>query len=256
MQRFFAFWYQCARAAFRENTSFANNWAWAVGVPITIGLSAGIAAWTGSANLSTGNGIAGGSLVALGAFLVTWSIRFVARLLNEPVGQVHALKFRIERYEPAIEGRNGRIALEAKKTSSSDDFAVVATITIAKPANDVVLLGQWAEAVFYVDGTARWKWSRLKRLVERAGVHQEEQFAVEIIRRPEEGRDRICILGEEQLLGGAGSANLFQVRLSLAAGSEMFCRRQCYNFGPPGSGKISLPVHLGDVSYVVDEDAA
>ncbi len=85
MRDFFSFWWMCAKAAFRGNTAFANDWQWVFGVPALAGLGSWIAAQRGATELSTGYPTADAFLAALGAFIVTWCVAFVVRLLNTPV---------------------------------------------------------------------------------------------------------------------------------------------------------------------------
>jgi hypothetical protein len=85
MRRFISFWWQCACKAFWGNTAFANDWQWVFGVPFISGLSIWAVAKFGAAAASTGSPIADGLLGAFGAFVVTWTTAFFARLFNAPV---------------------------------------------------------------------------------------------------------------------------------------------------------------------------
>jgi hypothetical protein len=85
MRRFLCFWLDCARIAIRGSVVFANNWQWLFGIPIVAGILGFISAKRNIAQLSTGYPILDGLLVALGAFIVTWTVSFLARLINAPV---------------------------------------------------------------------------------------------------------------------------------------------------------------------------
>jgi hypothetical protein len=85
MRRFFSFWWQCARIAFWGNTAFANDWQWLFGVPAASGLAAFVASRRGATDLTTTYPILDGILAALAAFIITWVVAFLVRLLNAPV---------------------------------------------------------------------------------------------------------------------------------------------------------------------------
>jgi hypothetical protein len=102
MHCFFAFWWKCARTAFWGNTAFANSWQWVFGIPVISGLSVWANAKFGAAAMSTGNPIVDGLLGALGAFVVTWVVAFVVRLLNAPVALFHFEKARADALEAQV----------------------------------------------------------------------------------------------------------------------------------------------------------
>jgi hypothetical protein len=89
MRRFFQFWWQCCRIAFKGNSSFANSWQWMFGTP-AVALIAYFAARNGLTELTTGHLILDAFLVALAAFIITWSVAFLVRLLRAPVDLVDA----------------------------------------------------------------------------------------------------------------------------------------------------------------------
>jgi hypothetical protein len=151
------------------------------------------------------------------------------------------------------------IAWEQEKPNVDADYVVQSTVTFSKPVRGVVLFGRRAEAIAYIDGSVRWKWSPLsKRLIEQAIVHEGEKLmpSMEVIRRPAEGADRIRILGQDKLLGNdPGSANIFQVELVLVAdGEKRFVDRKAYHFLPMNAGKFSQPMRLDDLGYIVNEN--
>jgi hypothetical protein len=99
MRRFISFWWRCLRTAFRGNAAFANDWQWMFGIPVCSGIANSIASQRGMTELSTGYPIADGFLGALAAFVVTWSVAFLVRLVNAPVGLYHEQKDRVDKLE-------------------------------------------------------------------------------------------------------------------------------------------------------------
>jgi hypothetical protein len=99
MRQFFSFWWMCAKKAFWGNTAFANDWQWVFGVPAVTGLVGFLASNKGASELSTGYPIFDGILSALAAFIVTWCVAFVVRLLNAPVLLYQGLKDIIEPHQ-------------------------------------------------------------------------------------------------------------------------------------------------------------
>jgi hypothetical protein len=85
MRRFLSFWWTCAKRAFWGNTAFANDWQWVFGVPICSAVAAGLNNKLHLSELTTDSAIADVFLAALAAFIVTWLVAFLVRLLNAPV---------------------------------------------------------------------------------------------------------------------------------------------------------------------------
>jgi hypothetical protein len=85
MRRFLSFWWMCAKRAFWGNTAFANDWQWVFGVPVCSAVAAGLNNKLHLSELTTGSAIADVFLAALAAFIVTWLVAFLVRLLNAPV---------------------------------------------------------------------------------------------------------------------------------------------------------------------------
>jgi hypothetical protein len=85
MRQFFSFWWPCVKYAARGSAAFANDWQWLFGIPIVAGIIRYISVSHGKQGLSTESPIADGVIFAAGAFLVTWLIGFVIRLLHAPV---------------------------------------------------------------------------------------------------------------------------------------------------------------------------
>jgi hypothetical protein len=105
MRRFFQFWWQCCRIAFKGNSSFANDWQWMFGTPAVTAVGTYFAARNGVTELTTGQPILDAFLVAFAAFVITWSVAFFIRLLRAPVG---LLDDQIERAR-AVEAKFGAI---------------------------------------------------------------------------------------------------------------------------------------------------
>jgi hypothetical protein len=84
MRQFFALRWMRMRQAFRGNNAFARDWQWADGNPQTALLgSPGIFAFVvGLAAWITGLGVLGAFLVAATAFVTTWLVAFVVRLIS------------------------------------------------------------------------------------------------------------------------------------------------------------------------------
>lgn len=99
MRQFLSFWRLAFRNALRNNTSFANDWAWLVGVPAASFLGAYVSARSGSTGMSTGYPILDGLVAAAAAFLITWLASLLIRLANEPVALFHAQKDRADAAE-------------------------------------------------------------------------------------------------------------------------------------------------------------
>jgi hypothetical protein len=103
MRRFIAFWWLCVRKAFWGNTAFANDWQWLVGYPATAALLWALgyfyAEFSGRVEVTLANGALGALAAAFIAFVITWIIAFVARLLDAPVELYHCEKDRADQLE-------------------------------------------------------------------------------------------------------------------------------------------------------------
>ncbi|MCP3372515.1 hypothetical protein [Bradyrhizobium cajani] len=117
MRRFFGFWWRCVRTAAGGNSTFANDWQWVFGNPAIsafgtaiIGLfgafSPTLAKRLGFSEMTTGWPIIDTFIGALGAFVVTWMVAFLVRLLNEPVVLFEAQKARADKLEGIESGRD------------------------------------------------------------------------------------------------------------------------------------------------------
>ncbi len=84
MREFVTYWGKCAKVAAKGSAAFANDWQWLFGIPAVTGITAYLAAQTGTA-MSTGSPVLDGVLAAFGAFVVTWAVAFAVRLLQAPV---------------------------------------------------------------------------------------------------------------------------------------------------------------------------
>lgn len=148
------------------------------------------------------------------------------------------------------------VTFRYSKPSPQHDFIVTAMVQITRPCRDVVIFGRSAKAMFYMSGNSTWRWTVSRRLLERDTLYPDERVAVDILRRPHEGVDRVRIFeGDEELGTGAGTANLYQVELVVsAAGQSQIKRRQCYQFYPPDSGKISLPLEPSSLPYIIKDE--
>jgi hypothetical protein len=96
MLRFLTFWGKCARLAFWNNCSFANDWQWWIGVPVASAALASFLSYTGSTEL-TGSPIADGVVAAFLAFIVTWLVAYMIRLAGAPLRLLQQGKGRIPR---------------------------------------------------------------------------------------------------------------------------------------------------------------
>jgi hypothetical protein len=89
MRRFFCFWWQCTKRAAHGNAPFANDWQWLIGYPVIaialwlLGFS--YAEFSGRVEVTLTTGLLGVIAAAFFAFLITWSARFLGRLLKAPV---------------------------------------------------------------------------------------------------------------------------------------------------------------------------
>jgi hypothetical protein len=82
MQRFFQFWRLCAAFAIRGSSSFANDWQWVIGVPIASFIGVYIAALRGATEVTTGHPILDAFIAALVAFVITWIVAFLIRMIK------------------------------------------------------------------------------------------------------------------------------------------------------------------------------
>src|ERR1700730_7969492 len=75
------FWWACIKRAARGGSAFANNWQWLVGFPALAAIIS--LGWLGEGAVSISTDTALGALEsAVAAFLITWSVAFVARVFS------------------------------------------------------------------------------------------------------------------------------------------------------------------------------
>src|SRR5260370_16092482 len=101
MRRFCSFWWTCVTQAFRRNTSFANSWPWMFGVPAASFLASYVASVMGVAEVTSGNAILDAFLTALVAFIITWLVAFILRLIAAPAALYNEEKDRADRLSVA-----------------------------------------------------------------------------------------------------------------------------------------------------------
>jgi hypothetical protein len=82
MREAFNFWCRCAVYAAKGTVAFANDWAWLFGVPATVVIIQVVAA--GSGNSMTGSIVIDALLSGAIAFVVTWMVIFLVRLIGAP----------------------------------------------------------------------------------------------------------------------------------------------------------------------------
>ena len=109
IQRFLKFWWRCARIAFWGNAPFANDWQWLLGYPATA-LIVSVAGYfyadlSGRIELTLTNGAIGLLVAAVIAFVITWLVAFLARLLNQPVMLYFDEKARADKLEQNVVGQ-------------------------------------------------------------------------------------------------------------------------------------------------------
>lgn len=137
MRRFFTYWAKCAQIAWAGSAEFANDWQWLFGVPVVSGVAGYIAAQRGETTLSTGYPIIDGILTALGAFIITWLVAFLVRLVRAPVMLDDASQTEIERLKT--------MAGEARSTSFDVESEV-----IHEHDPDRMIFGEKVENLFRV----------------------------------------------------------------------------------------------------------
>ena len=119
MRRFFAFWWECARTAFKGNSAFANDWQWLVGYPTTAVILWIIgyfyAELSGKIEVTLTTGALGALGAAAIAYFITWLAAFVVRFLNQPAQLFDEQKSRADRLQERLEQiSNDPAALERK----------------------------------------------------------------------------------------------------------------------------------------------
>jgi hypothetical protein len=132
MRRFLCFWWLCTKRAFKGSAAFANSWQWLIGIPAITGLAGYFAALQEKLGLSSGHPIADGVLAALGAFIVTWLVGFLARLLNAPAALLEQERQRADSLQdqaasatqPHREGIFSKTAREALEQKSRIAFGL------------------------------------------------------------------------------------------------------------------------------------
>jgi hypothetical protein len=118
MHRFSHFWWLCTRNAFWGNAAFANDWQWVFGNPVVSGLGGlvlaglgalapSVAKWLGATNMTTGTPALDSFIGALAAFVVTWLVAFMVRLLNAPVAMFHEQKERTDALQKKLDKEVG-----------------------------------------------------------------------------------------------------------------------------------------------------
>jgi hypothetical protein len=89
MGKTFNFWWMCAKRAARGSSAFANDWQWLIGYPATAAslwiLGYFYAELSGRIEVTLATGALGALAAAFIAYIITWSVSFVGRLLNVPV---------------------------------------------------------------------------------------------------------------------------------------------------------------------------
>jgi hypothetical protein len=101
------FWRQCMQLGARGSAPLANDWQWAIGNPTIAAISpaviAGLAAWFGKDYVTTEHPILGPFVVALGAYIVTWTVAFTVRTLKAAPQLYYQQKNRADDAESKIE---------------------------------------------------------------------------------------------------------------------------------------------------------
>lgn len=141
VRRFFSFWWICTKRAFRGNTAFANDWQWFFGVPACLWLFTFVASYSGATDTTTGHPILDSFLVGLGAFIVTWTIAFIVRLLNMPAVVFHEEKDRADGLKKELDEVNYSINKPIKYVKASEAFYYLTKKSL------------WAAAVRNYDGS-------------------------------------------------------------------------------------------------------
>jgi hypothetical protein len=74
------------QSAAQGSTPFANNWQWGIGNPtvaaIAPTIAAGLTTWLGPGYMNAEHPILGPFFAALGAFIITWIVVFLFRMLK------------------------------------------------------------------------------------------------------------------------------------------------------------------------------
>jgi hypothetical protein len=100
------FWRECLKRALRGNNPIANDWQWVIGIPLatfvlwSLGEKyPGLKSWIEA-------GVVNGAIATVGtaflAFVITWIVAAVARLLAEPAVRYWTQKDRADTAEHRI----------------------------------------------------------------------------------------------------------------------------------------------------------
>lgn len=87
MRTTFNFWAECTKIAARDSVAIANDWQWLIGFPALAAILVVVKrAFAGGISVVIDQNTALGALEAAGAaFVITWTVAFVVRLLHAPV---------------------------------------------------------------------------------------------------------------------------------------------------------------------------
>jgi hypothetical protein len=102
IRKVLAFWWRCACIAAGYGTAFSNNWQWVWGVPAGVGALAGVASWQGG--LFESNPVLYSFALGLLAFVLTWPIPFLVRMLVVPTQLVDEATQRADRLQAQLDG--------------------------------------------------------------------------------------------------------------------------------------------------------
>ncbi len=84
-------------------------------------------------------------------------------------------------------------------------------------------------------------------------LHAGERVQLDILFRPSEGKDKVRVLGHDEELN-SGVPTLCQIVLVVSgAGEKPIERRKCYQFHPADGSRISLPLDLSSLPYVIED---
>jgi hypothetical protein len=129
-----AFWWRCIRLAHRGSSAFANDWQWFLGVPLATVLFASVASWFKVAAVTTGNPILDGVVAGAAAFVITYGVRFIPRLVKAPARLYYREKRRADSLSARLTGKEvSAPVLSMDLTFEKGNFS---TLVLGRVRND------------------------------------------------------------------------------------------------------------------------
>jgi hypothetical protein len=152
------FWGKAAREALRGTSGFANDWQWIFGNPTVAAIASVVATARGLQKVTTGSDALDGFIAALLAFLITWAVAYVVRIILVAGGLYIKEHERANNAADALRPRLGVCFLKGTVVPRPEGFRHTSLNVINKSEGFVEgVLPRIIESKFKKDGSTAWR---------------------------------------------------------------------------------------------------